>query len=41
MGLYALCGMESDRRLRNMAKNFMVTDINRTSAKLLGCLKFM
>ena len=29
MGLYALCGMESDRRLRNMAKNFMVTDINR------------
>ena len=29
MGLYALCGMEADRRLRNMAKNFMVTDINR------------
>ena len=29
MGLYALCGMEADRRLRTMAKNFMVTDINR------------
>ena len=29
MGLYALCGMEADARLRKMAKSFMVIDINR------------
>ena len=30
MGLYALSGgLESDRRLRTVAKNFMVVDINR------------
>ena len=30
MGLYALSGgLEADRRLRTVAKNFMVVDINR------------
>ena len=29
MGMYALAGMEADKKLRNMAKQFMISDINK------------
>ena len=29
MGLYAMVGLETDKRLRNLAKQFMLNDINK------------
>lgn len=29
MGLYALCGLETEKKLRVMARNFMILDINK------------